>query len=137
MAVEGPESAATLADWLTAAKPFLGDLAAALEVVDSVAPGMTLIDGSILPAATVDPATGGLRWSLKAQLQDRDIQLRYRLRADRIGSRVPVDNLAATVAYTDGLGIAGGFLSLGRSCASVVQEKRCCQGRTTSGDPAA
>jgi len=109
LAVEGPESAAILADWLTAAKPFLGDLAAALEVVDSVAPGMTLIDGSILPAATVDPATGGLRWSLKAQLQDRDIQLRYRLRADRIGSRVPVDNLAATAAYTDGLGIAGGF----------------------------
>lgn len=109
VAVEGPESAVAMADWLTAAKPFLGNLAAALEVVDGIGPGMALIDGSIQPAASVEPATGSLRWSLKAQVQDRDIQLRYRLRANRIGSRVPVDNLAATVAYTDGLGIAGGF----------------------------
>jgi len=110
VATEGPESAAALLDWLTAATPFAGNLAATLAVVDSVAPGMALVAGSAQPAPVVDPSTGDLRWDLTALRQDRVTQLRYLVQASRLGSRVPLDRVAATAAYTDGLGRPGEFL---------------------------
>lgn len=108
LAAEGPESAAALWDRLSDARARGGPLASQATLADSVDAGQSLVEGSADPAAAAwDPAAGSLRWDLKDLRANRPTLIRYRLTAQGLGSRLPVDRQEARLSYTDGLGLSG------------------------------